>query len=79
MKSRDFITPYQVVSQGWNCVASGDMLRVDIAADYDEATPPLFPLHNGINISQERIDKQRSTRVLLLREKIKELRKKASE
>ena len=44
-----------------------------------EETPMLYTLHSGIAISGERIDKQRSARVLMLREKMKELRKKVSE
>ena len=40
---------------------------------------PPYPMHAGINISGARIDRMRSTRVLLLREKMKELRTQASE
>ena len=40
---------------------------------------PPYPMHAGINISGARIDKMRSTEVLLLREKMKKLRTQASE
>ncbi|XP_064403082.1 ATP-dependent RNA helicase TDRD9-like [Halichondria panicea] len=78
LKPRDSITPYQGVSAGWNKVRRRDILRVD-TGETDDSSHPLFPLHLGINISEERIDQQRSARVLLLREAIKELHKKTSE
>ncbi len=79
LKPRDSITPYQGVSAGWNKVRRRNILRVDTGETDDSSSHPLFPLHLGINISEKRIDQQRSARVLLLKEAIKELHKKTSE
>lgn len=45
----------------------------------EEELPQLYPMHNGIVISGERIDLQRSTKVLLKRLAIKQLRQNLAE
>jgi hypothetical protein len=80
LKPRDTITIYNSGKQGWNQIDPGDVIMISDPEEelVGEYAPP-YPMHAGINISGARIDKMRSTRVLLLREKMKELRTQASE
>ena len=80
LKPRDSVSKYYSSKLGWNQITPDDTV---IIGDPDEEEgggyPPPYPMLAGINISEERIDKMRSTRVLLLREKMKALRTQASE
>ena len=81
LKPRESVPPFQFIGQGWNQVPPDDILvaRMPVEAELEDVTsPPVYQLHNGIAISGERIDQQRATRVLLLREKMKELHRKAA-
>ena len=80
LKPRDSVTVYNSGKQGWNQIDPEDVIMIsnpeeELVGGY---APP-YPMHTGINISGARIDKMRSTRVLLLREKVKELRTQSSE
>ena len=84
LKPRDSVTVYNSVKQDWNQVDPEDGIMIsDPEEELVGGYAPPYPMHTGINISGNisgaRIDKMRSTRVLLLREKVKELRTQASE
>ena len=76
LKQRESVPSFQSTKRGWNQVSPEDVLLSSNEME-DEPTP-MYPLHTGVAVSGERIDQQRTTRVLLLREKMKELHKKAS-
>ena len=76
LKQRESVPPFQYTKRGWNQVSPEDVLLS--SSEMEEEPTPMYPLHTGVAVSGERIDQQRTTRVLLLREKMKELHKKAS-
>ena len=78
LKPRESVAPFQSERKGWNQISPTDILYVEPQDVDNSAALPLFPLHNGIAISGEKIDEQRATRVLILREKMRELHKKSS-
>lgn len=80
LKHRDPVTVYCSGKRGWNQTDPDDIIIIsDPEEELVGGYSPPYPMHSGINISGARIDKMRSTRVLLLREKVKELRTQASE
>ena len=76
LKQRESVPPFQSTKRGWNQASPDDVLVS--SSGMEDAPIPMYPLHTAVAVSGERIDQQRTTRVLLLREKMKELHKKAS-
>ena len=69
---------YNSDKQGWNQTDPDDTIMIGDPEEDSGGYAPPYPMHNGVNISEERIDKMRSTRVLVLREKMKMLHTQAS-
>ena len=79
LKLRDSVSIYHSTKQGWNQIDPEDTMMISEPEEEGGGYAPPYPMHTGINISGERIDKMRSTRVLLLREKMRILHTQASE
>ena len=83
MKPRVSIPPYSCGKYGWNQVSPEDVLHVDPerggGSHVDtkkDGDPAPYPMVDGIAVSGKRIDLQRPTKVLQMRERLRELRKK---
>jgi len=72
------VPPFHSAKRGWNQVSPDDILLFSKELEEELDSTPMYPLHTGVAVSGERIDQQRTTRVLLLREKMRELHRKAS-
>ena len=86
MKPRVSIPPYSCGKYGWNQVSPEDVLYVDPERGggshveskdtKKDGDPVPYPMVDGIAVSGKRIDLQRPTKVLQMRERLRELRKK---
>lgn len=73
---RPDVTPINSPVTGWNLISPKDVVPPQINEINDEGPPPFYSMHSGINISGTLI--QQSTERLVLLQKVKELRHKAS-
>ena len=82
LKPRASIPPYFSGKRGWNQLHPNDILHVEATLEAsipsNEEVPPLYQMIDGIHISGERIDMQRSTKVLLKRRALEKLKKDSS-
>ena len=67
--------PITSVRTGWNIVSPDDLIPLQIP---DQANPPLYKMHHSINISETPIISSVSTERIILLQKVKDLRHKAS-
>ena len=76
---------YYCGKKGWNQVHRDDIVCVEPKDEAkedgttEEQPPQMYSMHNGIIISGERIDLQRSTKVLLKRQAISKLKQDLTE
>ena len=77
LKPRTSVPVYFSGKRGWNQVHPNDVMETKAEGDIpsEEEVVPLYPMHNGIKISGERIDLQRATKVLLKRKALEKLKK----
>ena len=77
---RTSVPPYTCGKYGWCQVSHDDVIRVEVPEGTiqkkSEDDAPVYPMINGIDISKERIDLQRPTKILLMRKAVKELQQK---
>jgi len=81
LKPRASIPPYFSGKRGWSQLHPKDILLVESTLEADvprNEVPPLYQMIDGIHISGERIDMQRSTKVLLKRRALEKLKKDLS-
>lgn len=86
--SRISVPPYTCGKYGWCQVSPDDVICVAVPegttiqqqqkSEYDHEEAPVYPMVNGINISKERIDLQRPTKILLMRRAVMDLQHKVS-
>lgn len=76
LKPRTCVPPYSNPDNyGWNCVTPEDVLH-PVKEEEEDDSAPFYPMVNGIAISEQRIDLQRPTKVLLMRKKMKAFKRK---
>lgn len=69
------VTPTNSPVTGWNLISPKDIVPPQIN-EINDGGPPFYSMHSGINISGTLI--QQSTERLVLLQRVKELRHKAS-